>query len=101
MPAATPTATPTATATEMKAKFGLSLSTRAVLIDWGSLDDLLDMAEFAEASGYFHGVKVGAKNYYGKDQQAQQDGEAISQPVEKETQPFDHRPPPCCRAVVA
>jgi hypothetical protein len=95
------TAMVTATPIEMKVKFGISLSTRAVLFDRGSLDDLLDMAEFAEASGYFHGVKVGAKNYYGKDQQAQQDGEAISQPVEKETQPFDHRPPPCCRAVVA
>ena len=43
----------------MKAKFGLSLSTRAVLFDWGSLDDLLDMAETAEASGLFHGVWVG------------------------------------------
>ncbi len=50
---------PTATPIEMKAKFGLSLSTRAVLFDWGSLDDLLDMAETAEASGYFHGVWVG------------------------------------------
>ena len=50
---------PTATPIEMKAKFGLSLSTRAVLFDWGSLDDLFDMAEFAEASGYFHGVWVG------------------------------------------
>ncbi len=50
---------PTETPIEMKAKFGLSLSTRAVLFDWGSLDDLLDMAEFAEASGCFHGVWVG------------------------------------------
>ena len=43
----------------MQAKFGLSLSTRAVLFDWGSLDDLLDMAETAEDSGLFHGVWVG------------------------------------------
>jgi alkanesulfonate monooxygenase SsuD/methylene tetrahydromethanopterin reductase-like flavin-dependent oxidoreductase (luciferase family) len=43
----------------MTAKFGLSLSTRAVLFDWGSLDDLFDMAEVAEASGLFHGVWVG------------------------------------------
>ena len=50
---------PTATPIEMKAKFGISLSTRAVLFDRGSLDDLLDMAEFAEASGCFHGVWVG------------------------------------------
>ncbi len=50
---------PTATPIEMTAKFGLSLSTRAVLFDWGSLDDLLDMAEIAEASGCFHGVWVG------------------------------------------
>ena len=50
---------PTATPIAMKAKFGISLSTRAVLFDRGSLDDLLDMAEFAEASGYFHGVWVG------------------------------------------
>ncbi|MDA0262230.1 MAG: LLM class flavin-dependent oxidoreductase, partial [Proteobacteria bacterium] len=44
---------------EMKAKFGLSLSTRAILFDWGSLDDLLDMTVIAEDSGYFHGVWVG------------------------------------------
>ena len=43
----------------MKAKFGLSLSTRAILFDWGTLDDLLDMAETAERSGCFHGVWVG------------------------------------------
>ena len=30
-----------------------------MLFDWGSLDDLLDMAEIAEASGCFHGVWVG------------------------------------------
>ena len=50
---------PTETPIEMTAKFGLSLSTRAVLFDWGTLDDLLDMAETAEASGCFHGVWVG------------------------------------------
>ena len=43
----------------MKAKFGLSLSTRAVLFDWGTLDDLLDMTVIAEDSGYFDGVWVG------------------------------------------
>lgn len=43
----------------MRAKFGISLSTRAVLFDWGSLDDLLEAAQIAEASGYFHGVWVG------------------------------------------
>ena len=30
---------------EMTAKFGLSLSTRAVLFDWGSMDDLFAMAD--------------------------------------------------------
>ena len=55
----TPTETPIETPIEMTAKFGLSLSTRAVLFDWGSLDDLLDMAGTAEASGCFHGVWVG------------------------------------------
>ena len=43
----------------MMAKFGLSLSTRAILFDWGTLDDLMDMAELAEESGCFHGVWVG------------------------------------------
>ena len=43
----------------MRAKFGLSLSNRAVLFDWASLDDLLDAAQIAEQSGYFHGVWVG------------------------------------------
>ena len=43
----------------MRANFGLSLSTRAVLFDWGTLDDLVDAAEMAEASGYFDGVWVG------------------------------------------
>ena len=40
-------------------KFGLSLSTRAVLFDWGTMDDVLDMAEIADPSGLFHGVWVG------------------------------------------
>ena len=44
---------------EMTAKFGLSLSTRAVLFDWGTMDDVLDMAETAEVSGMFHGIWVG------------------------------------------
>lgn len=43
----------------MKAKFGLSLSTRAVLFDWATTDDLIAAARIAEASGYFHGVWVG------------------------------------------
>lgn len=43
----------------MRAKFGLSLSNRAVLFDWATLDDLIDAAKIAEASGYFHGVWVG------------------------------------------
>jgi alkanesulfonate monooxygenase SsuD/methylene tetrahydromethanopterin reductase-like flavin-dependent oxidoreductase (luciferase family) len=43
----------------MRAKFGLSLSTRAILFDWGSMDDILDMAATAEESGLFHGIWVG------------------------------------------
>jgi alkanesulfonate monooxygenase SsuD/methylene tetrahydromethanopterin reductase-like flavin-dependent oxidoreductase (luciferase family) len=43
----------------MQAKFGLSLSNRAVLFGWATLDDLLDAAQMAERSGYFHGVWVG------------------------------------------
>jgi alkanesulfonate monooxygenase SsuD/methylene tetrahydromethanopterin reductase-like flavin-dependent oxidoreductase (luciferase family) len=43
----------------MRAKFGLSLSNRAVLFGWASLDDLLEAASTAEQSGYFHGVWVG------------------------------------------
>ena len=42
----------------MRAKFGLSLSNRAVLFGWATLDDLIDAAQRAEASGYFHGVWV-------------------------------------------
>src|SRR2546430_5168955 len=43
----------------MRAKFGLSLSTRAVLFGWATLDDLLNAAQTAEASGYFDGIWVG------------------------------------------
>jgi alkanesulfonate monooxygenase SsuD/methylene tetrahydromethanopterin reductase-like flavin-dependent oxidoreductase (luciferase family) len=43
----------------MRAKFGLSLSNRAVLFGWARLDDLIDAAQTAERSGYFHGVWVG------------------------------------------
>lgn len=43
----------------MRAKFGISLSNRAVLFGWATLDDLLQAAQLAEASGYFHGVWVG------------------------------------------
>ena len=50
---------PTETPKKMTAKFGLSLSTRAVLFDWGTLDDLFDMAETAETSGLYHGIWVG------------------------------------------
>jgi alkanesulfonate monooxygenase SsuD/methylene tetrahydromethanopterin reductase-like flavin-dependent oxidoreductase (luciferase family) len=43
----------------IRAKFGLSLSNRAVLFGWASLDDLLDAAQIAERSGYFHSIWVG------------------------------------------
>jgi alkanesulfonate monooxygenase SsuD/methylene tetrahydromethanopterin reductase-like flavin-dependent oxidoreductase (luciferase family) len=43
----------------MQANFGLSLSTRAVLFDWGTLDDLIDAAQMEEASGSFESVWVG------------------------------------------
>ena len=43
----------------MRATFGISLSNRAVLFGWASLDDLLDAAQIAERSGYFHSVWVG------------------------------------------
>jgi alkanesulfonate monooxygenase SsuD/methylene tetrahydromethanopterin reductase-like flavin-dependent oxidoreductase (luciferase family) len=43
----------------MRAKFGISLSNRAVLFDWATTDDLISAAKVAEASGYFHGVWVG------------------------------------------
>ena len=44
---------------EMKAKFGLSLSNRAVLFDWVTMQDLIDASVTAEKSGCFHGVWVG------------------------------------------
>jgi alkanesulfonate monooxygenase SsuD/methylene tetrahydromethanopterin reductase-like flavin-dependent oxidoreductase (luciferase family) len=43
----------------MRAKFGISLSNRAVLFGWATLDDLIDTARMAEQSGDFHGVWVG------------------------------------------
>src|SRR5919198_3310508 len=43
----------------MRAKFGISLSNRAVLFGWATLDDLLAVAQIAERSGDFHGVWVG------------------------------------------
>src|SRR5918999_6460841 len=45
--------------TAMKAKFGISLSNRAVLFNWATMDDLIEAARAAEESGYFHGVWVG------------------------------------------
>ncbi len=44
---------------KMRAKFGLSLSNRAVLFDWATMDDLVEAATIAEESGYFSGVWVG------------------------------------------
>ena len=44
---------------DMRAKFGISLSNRAVLFDWATTNDLISAARVAEASGYFHGVWVG------------------------------------------
>ena len=44
---------------KMRAKFGLSLSNRAVLFDWATMDDLVEAAVIAEKSGYFSGVWVG------------------------------------------
>jgi alkanesulfonate monooxygenase SsuD/methylene tetrahydromethanopterin reductase-like flavin-dependent oxidoreductase (luciferase family) len=43
----------------MKAQFGISLSTRAVLFDWGTMEDVIQAAKTAEDSGYFHSVWVG------------------------------------------
>ncbi len=43
----------------MKAKFGISLSNRAVLFNWATMEDLIQAAKTAEESGYFHGVWVG------------------------------------------
>ena len=43
----------------MRAKFGVSLSTRAVLFDWGTMEDVIDAARTAEESGLFHGIWVG------------------------------------------
>ncbi|MBI4200133.1 MAG: LLM class flavin-dependent oxidoreductase [Chloroflexi bacterium] len=43
----------------MRAKFGLSLSNRAVVFGWATMDDLVRVAQRAEASGMFHSVWVG------------------------------------------
>ncbi len=43
----------------MKAKFGISLSNRAVLFNWSTMEELIQAAKTAEESGYFHGVWVG------------------------------------------
>jgi len=43
----------------MQAKFGISLSNRAVLFDWATMGELIQAAKTAEESGYFHGVWVG------------------------------------------
>jgi alkanesulfonate monooxygenase SsuD/methylene tetrahydromethanopterin reductase-like flavin-dependent oxidoreductase (luciferase family) len=43
----------------MKAKFGISLSNRAVLFNWATMDDLIDAAKTVEESRLFHGVWVG------------------------------------------
>ena len=44
---------------QYSAKFGLSLSTRAVLFDWATMDDIVDAARAAEDSGCFDSVWVG------------------------------------------
>lgn len=46
-------------ANQYTAKFGLSLSTRAVLFDWASMDEIIDAACTAEESGCFDSVWVG------------------------------------------
>jgi alkanesulfonate monooxygenase SsuD/methylene tetrahydromethanopterin reductase-like flavin-dependent oxidoreductase (luciferase family) len=43
----------------MTAKFGISLSNRAVLFNWATMDDLVQAARTAESSGYFDSVWVG------------------------------------------
>ena len=43
----------------MRAKFGISLSNRAVLFDSATIGDLITAARTAEESGYFHSVWVG------------------------------------------
>ena len=45
--------------TTPRAKFGLSLSTRAVLFDWATMDQIVEAACVAEDSGRFDGVWVG------------------------------------------
>ena len=46
-------------AVPMAAKFGLSLSNRAILFGWASMDDLVQAACTAEQSDYFHSIWVG------------------------------------------
>ena len=43
----------------MRAKFGLSLSNRAVLFNWVTMQDLMNASVMAEESGCFHSVWVG------------------------------------------
>ena len=44
---------------DMVAKFGVSLSNRAVVLGGAGIDDLIQAAKTCEDSGYFHGVWVG------------------------------------------
>ena len=44
---------------QFQAKFGLSLSTRAVLFDWATMGDIVEAARAAEDSGCFDSVWVG------------------------------------------
>lgn len=43
----------------MTPKFGISLSNRAVLFNWATMDDLINAAKTAEDSGHFDSVWVG------------------------------------------
>ena len=45
--------------TNMKAKFGISLSNRAVVLGWSAVEELLEAAKIAEDSGYFDGIWTG------------------------------------------
>ena len=49
---------------EMKAKFGLSLSNRAVLFDWVTMQDLIDASVIAEKSGWGGGGQKLKKYLY-------------------------------------
>ncbi len=37
-----------------KSTFGISLSNRAVLFNWATMEELIQAAKTAEESGYFH-----------------------------------------------